>query len=219
MSRAWRSFSSGVVVAMAVATGLGASAVQADDGRGKQIYDQFCSICHGRYGRGDGPLAANLQVRPVSFVDSSWLAGRSDEQIIQGLLGGHSRMSIPNVLQPDALADTVAYIRTLSVPGQNVSIADGRDIYNAVCYACHGVNGDGNGPAKAAPGTPPPRDFTSKEFVIEGREAEIARTITLGAEASFHGSSFMPAWGSSLSEQQIQDLIAYIKTFKQKKKN
>lgn len=214
MSRAWRSFCFGV----AVATGLAGPAVAADVSHGKQIYNEFCASCHGHYGRGDGPLAADLKVRPVNFVDSSWLAGRTDEQIIQGLLGGHSRMSIPNVLDPKALADTVAYIRTLSVPGQNVSIAQGRDIYNAVCYACHGVNGDGKGPAKAAPGTPQPRDFTSKDFVIAGRENEIARTIELGAEASFHGSSFMPAWGSSLSKQQIQDLIAYIKTFKQKKK-
>lgn len=209
MGQAWRSFCIGV----AVATGLAAFASQAEEGRGQAIYDDFCVSCHGRYGRSDGPLAGDLQIRPPNFADSAWLAGRSDTQIIAGISGGHSRMAIANVLEPDALADTVAYMRSLSLPGQSVSLPQGRDLYNAMCYACHGVQGDGNGPAKADPGSPQPRDFTSKEFVIEGREDEIARTIALGAEASFHGSSFMPAWGSSLSEQQIRDLIAYLKTF------
>jgi mono/diheme cytochrome c family protein len=120
------------------------------------------------------------------------------------------------VFEPNALADTIAYVRSLSVPGESVSVLQGRDIYNAVCYACHGVNGDGKGPAVAPPGSPKPRDFTSKEFVIAGREDEIARTIALGAEASFHGSAFMPAWGSSFSQQQIRDLIAYLKTFQKR---
>lgn len=209
MGRAWRGFCVGV----AVATGLAASASQAEEGRGEGIYNDFCASCHGRYGRSDGPLVASLKVRPPQFADSAWLAGRSDAQIIEGVTGGHSRMAIANVFEPDVLADTVVYIRSLSVPGESVSVPQGRDLYNAICYACHGVKGDGKGPAAADPGSPQPRDFTSKEFVIEGREDEIARTIALGAEASFHGSSFMPAWGSSLSDQQIRDLIAYLKTF------
>jgi cbb3-type cytochrome c oxidase subunit III len=211
MASGWRRFCVGV----AVSTGLAAFATHADEGRGEGIYDEFCASCHGSYGRGDGPLAASLKIRATDFADSAWLAGRSDEQIIQGITGGHSRMAVANVIDADALADTVAYIRSLSVPGERVSILQGADIYNAICFACHGAKGDGKGPAAADPGSPQPRDFTSKEFVIEGREDEIARTIALGAEASFHGSSFMPAWGSSLSEQQIRDLIAYLKTFQQ----
>jgi len=124
-------------------------------------------------------------------------------------------MAIANVIDSDALADTIAYIRTLSVPGESVSVLQGQDIYNAICFACHGVNGDGKGPAAAGAGATAPRDFTSPDFVIVGREDEIATTIAKGAQASFHGSEFMPAWGSSLSDQQIRDLIAYLKTFKQ----
>lgn len=209
MARAWRRFCIGV----AVVTGLAAFTSQAEEGRGEGIYNDFCVSCHGRYGRSDGPLTPHLEIRPPNFADSAWLAGRSDAKIIKGITGGHSRMAIANVFEPDALADTVAYIRTLSVPGGSASVLQGRDLYRATCYACHGVKGDGKGPAPADPGSPQPRDFTSKEFVIEGREDKIAQTIAQGAEASFHGSSFMPAWGSSLSKQQIRDLIAYLKTF------
>lgn len=184
--------------------------------RGAGIYGEFCSSCHGRYGRGDGPLAGNLTRRPVDFTDSAWLAGRSDAQIVDGLTNAsHPAMAgMASLFDKAALMDAVAYIRRLSVPGKHVSVLEGRDIYQATCWACHGRNGDGKGPASSELQNPPPRDFTSPKFVIEGREAEIAKTIKEGAQASFHGSSFMPAWGHQLSDQQIQDLIEYIKTFK-----
>ena len=74
--------------------------------------------------------------------------------------------------------------------------------------------GDGNGPAVMnLPGTKP-RDFTSSEFVIEGREHEIRETITMGAVNSLHGSEYMLEWGTKLSAQQIEDILEYIKTFK-----
>jgi mono/diheme cytochrome c family protein len=58
-----------------------------------------------------------------------------------------------------------------------------------------------------------PRDFTSSDFVIEGRENEIYETIRTGAANSFHGSDYMIEWGSKLTPQQMNDLIEYLKTF------
>ena len=182
--------------------------------RGAGIYGAFCTSCHGRYGRGDGPLAGNLTRRPPDFSDSGWLGGRSDAAIVAGLTRNpHTPMAITSLFDEATLTDAVAYIRRLSVPGKHVSVLQGRDIYQATCWACHGKNGDGRGPASSDLQDPRPRDFTSPDFVIEGREEEVARTIRLGAEASFHGSAFMPAWGSQLSDQQIWDLIEYLKTF------
>ncbi len=182
--------------------------------RGAGVYGEFCASCHGRYGRGEGPLAGNLTRRPPDFSDSAWLGGRSDAAIVKGLTSAsHSPMAIASLFDAATLTDAVAYIRRLSVPGKHVSLLQGRDIYQATCWACHGRNGDGRGPASSDLQDPRPRDFTSPEFVIDGREEEIARTIAMGAEASFHGSSFMPAWGSQLSQQQIQDLIEYLRTF------
>jgi cbb3-type cytochrome c oxidase subunit III len=198
-------------VALAQGEATGTTAVE----RGAAIYGEFCSSCHGRYGRGDGPLAADLTRRPPDFTDSAWLGGRSDAQIVKGLTSNpHTPMAIASLFDEATLTDAVAYIRRLSVPGKHVSVLQGRDIYQATCWACHGRNGDGRGPASSDLQEPRPRDFTSPDFVIEGREKEIAKTIKLGAKASFHGSSFMPAWGSQLSDQQIQDLIEYLKTFK-----
>jgi mono/diheme cytochrome c family protein len=76
------------------------------------------------------------------------------------------------------------------------------------------VNGDGKGPAGVNL-EPTPRDFTSPAFQIEGREDEVFRAISLGPAQAFHGSAFMPEWGSRLTAQQIQDVMEYLKTFQQ----
>lgn len=187
------------------------------ESRGATLYAEFCASCHGRYGRGDGPLAGSLQIPLPNFSDSAWLGGRSDDQIVARLTSApHAPMAIATLFEEAVLRDAVAYIRRLSVPGKNVSLLQGRDIYNATCWVCHGENGDGKGPATRKFPDPQPRDFTSPDFVIEGREDEIARTIALGPEAAFHGSPQMPAWGSQLSPQQIRDVIEYLKTFQRR---
>lgn len=198
--------------------GAAASAQDASEAsvvRGAGIYGDLCASCHGRYGRGDGPLAGNLEVALPDFSDSAWLAFRSDDQIVKGLRGAsHGPMAVASVLDEASLRDAIAYIRRLSVPGKRVSLLQGRDIYNAACYACHGVNGDGKGPATLNFPDPQPRDFTSPDFAIEGREEEVARVISLGAEAAFHGSPYMVDWGSRLSPEQIRDVVEYLKTFR-----
>jgi mono/diheme cytochrome c family protein len=102
----------------------------------------------------------------------------------------------------------------MAVPGKHVSLLAGRDIYNTFCWMCHGSKGDGEGPAAKNLVGVKPRDFTSKDFIIEGREEEVYRTIFMGAAKAFHGSPYMPEWRTALSRQQIQDVMEYLKTFK-----
>jgi mono/diheme cytochrome c family protein len=186
-----------------------------DVNHGARLYSDLCVSCHGRYGRGDGPLAPSLQRPLPDFADSSWTGGRTDAQIVAGLAEmAHGSMAIANLLGEQELRDAVAYINRLSVPGQKVSLLQGRDIYQASCWVCHGRTGQGDGPAMAGRTGPPARDFTDPEFEIAGREDEIARAIALGPEAAFHGSPLMPEWASRLTPQQIDDVVAYLKTFK-----
>lgn len=184
--------------------------------RGATIYRDFCASCHGPYGRGDGPIAPELKEKLPDFTDPSRLAGRSDDQVLKDLTDkSHGPMSVANALKPDALKASIAYVRTLSTPGKHVSVQAGHDIYLASgCAGCHGIDGDGRGPVAAALTDKPPRDFTSPKFVIEGREEEVARSISLGAEQAFHGSKYMPEWATRLTPQQIRDVVAYLQTFK-----
>lgn len=194
------------------------AAAPAGKARGEQVYTELCQSCHGHYGRGDGPLASNLKGPLVDFSNSAWLGGRSDEAIAKALgAASHGPMTIASVLKPEALQDAIAYIRTLSVPGKHVSVLAGRDVYMASCQGCHGAKGDGQGPVAAYLTDPKPRDFTASKFVIDGREAELERFISLGASAAMHGSTYMPEWASRLSPQQIKDTVEFLKTFKQPK--
>lgn len=36
--------------------------------RGREVYQGYCVSCHGGAGRGDGPLAADLPVRPANLT-------------------------------------------------------------------------------------------------------------------------------------------------------
>jgi mono/diheme cytochrome c family protein len=42
--------------------------------RGEAIHDAKCAVCHGRQGGGDGPAAAGLIMKPVSFRDTAMVA-------------------------------------------------------------------------------------------------------------------------------------------------
>jgi cytochrome c5 len=77
---------------------------------------------------------------------------------------------ITEALEKDALLNAIAYIRTLGVPGKHVSLLAGKEIYDTFCQACHGSRGNGQGPAAKNLVGVRPRDFTSKDFIIEGRE-------------------------------------------------
>ena len=89
--------------------------------------------------------------------------------------------------------------------------ASGRDIYLQHCGACHGQNGDGNGPA-AVWLYPKPRNFTSGLFKIKSTPAgflptddDLLRTVTRGMP----GSS-MPSF-TYLSEPQRRDAVQHVK--------
>jgi len=204
---------------------MGASAAQVrsrgDPKRGEEVYKSLCWTCHGNYGRGDGPAAKYLAYPPPDFTDPRVLGQKSDEQILSGLIDAkekagtsHRTMVIGDLLKKEALRDGLAYIRSLSVPGKQVSISAGKDIYSTFCSSCHGVKGDGQGPAAKNLVGVKPRNFASKDFVIEGREEEIRQTIFEGAAKAFHGSPYMPEWNNTLSKQQIQDVVEYLKTFR-----
>jgi mono/diheme cytochrome c family protein len=213
----------GVTAAALAASPAGAqSARSAAPSRGEALYDQLCSACHGRYGRGDGPVAAELSMPPPDFTRPELLAGRSDEQVVASLLersdgAPHTPMVVARALDPEALREAVAFARTLAVPGRHVSVRAGRDLYETFCWTCHGLEGNGKGPAAANVPGAKPRDFTAPGFVVAGREKEVAATVTRGAAASFHGSEYMLEWGTKLSPQQISDIVQYLATFQSRR--
>ena len=189
--------------------------------RGEEVFKSLCWTCHGTYGRGDGPAGKYLAHPPPDLTDPRVFGKKTDLEIVSSLIetkgqtgASHRTMVIGDVLKKEALQDAIAYMRSLSLPGKHVSLSAGKDIYDTFCSACHGVKGNGRGPAAKNLTGPKPRDFTSKDFVIEGHEEQIKKTIFEGAAKTFHGSPYMPQWKTTLNEQQIADIVEYIKTLK-----
>jgi DMSO reductase family type II enzyme heme b subunit len=91
----------------------------------------------------------------------------------------------------------------------------GLAIYAGRCLMCHGKEGDGLGPA-AERLNPPPRDFTLGLYKIKTtafddevpNDADLMRMVRDGMPGSV-----MPGWGDVLSDDEMGDVIAYIKTF------
>jgi len=96
--------------------------------------------------------------------------------------------------------------------------AAGKVLFEANCASCHGVSGKGDGPVGAAL-NPPPRDFTVGAFKFDpngdgtpGEDADLVQVIKKGAMA-FGGSALMAPW-PTLTDAQINDIIAHIRTLK-----
>jgi len=73
----------------------------------------------------------------------------------------------------------------------------GKEVYQTRCASCHGADGQGGiGP-----------NLTDNYWIHGGKPAEILATITNGV-----GDKGMPPWGPMLSQDDLQSLVAFIKS-------
>lgn len=99
-----------------------------------------------------------------------------------------------------------------SAPAAQTS--QGQQIYEERCAACHGINGDGQGPG-AEQLFVKPRDFTRDEYKIkstEGDEFPSREDLIKVISEGMPGSS-MPAWEGFLSQGEIGEVADYVQTF------
>jgi mono/diheme cytochrome c family protein len=93
-----------------------------------------------------------------------------------------------------------------------VGVDSGARIFAANCARCHGQGGKGDGPdlvkLKSAVS---PDDWTDKESNQELTDSFIVAMITKGGKANGK-SRIMPAFGDKLNMQQVQDLLAFIRS-------
>ena len=82
-------------------------------------------------------------------------------------------------------------------------------LFQELCSVCHGVGGKGDGPS-ARGLEPKPADFTDCKAMAKDSDEVLLRIIKGGGQ-SVGRSAVMPAWGEALSEQQIDELIKFIR--------
>jgi cytochrome c oxidase cbb3-type subunit 3 len=82
-------------------------------------------------------------------------------------------------------------------------------LFQELCSVCHGVGGKGDGPS-ARGLEPKPADFTNCQAMAKDSD-EVLLKIIKGGGQSVGRSTVMPAWGDALSEQQIREMVKFIR--------
>lgn len=92
-----------------------------EERQGKSLFEQYCAICHGPGGEGDGFNAYNLNPKPHSLADSTYMKGLSVENLSEtisfGGKGVNKSVLMPayqNTLDKTQISNVVAYIETFN---------------------------------------------------------------------------------------------------------
>jgi mono/diheme cytochrome c family protein len=178
--------------------------------RGQTLFAQNCAPCHGDLGEG-GPNPSNPNQLIAAIGTAEFLNTRDDATLFQIISQGQpdqgmSPFSISNGgnLNDDQINSIVAYLRSwqanppvttppqLIIPTVNLSAVE---VYQDLCTQCHGQNGEGSvGP--------------TLNDLSDDTDQEISDVIRSGI-----ADTFMPAFGSLLSDGQIQGLVTLIRQF------
>lgn len=94
-----------------------------------------------------------------------------------------------------------------------VELENGRMLYGRYCASCHGVGGDGQGPAGASLQVKP-RDFRTGEFTYKSTPADALPTHEDLRELIRKGvpERGMPGW-AGLRDEDLDALAHYLQTF------
>ena len=159
---------------------------------GERLFVNYCTGCHGS-DAGGGPGYPNLR-------DEDWLYGGDPATIKVSIMNGRTGAMPPwgVVLGPDGVANVAEYVLSLSGRSVNETVAvTGKEKFQQLCVACHGVDGKGN-PAMGAP------NLTDNIWLYGGSKQTIMDSIDKGRAGR------MPAHAEFLGEAKVHLLAAYI---------
>ena len=91
---------------------------------------------------------------------------------------------------------------------------EARQLFNTLCYTCHGMDGTGTGPASAAL-NPKPRNYTDKAWQASVTDDDIKKIILNGG-AAVGKSPVMPAQPQLADKPEVvNELVKIVRAFGQ----
>jgi mono/diheme cytochrome c family protein len=155
---------------------------------GQALFKSYCAACHGER----VPAAKDVAT--------------AEQTIASG--GAHQTMPVwGNVLTPEQLDALVSYTFAAS---QGTPLQLGAQLFSQNCVACHGQYGEG-GPNPTRPGdviVP----ISSAEF-LQTRDDITLRAIITQGQPNFGMSPFGTAFGGPLQDDEIDALVAYLRSW------
>jgi mono/diheme cytochrome c family protein len=110
------------------------------------------------------------------------------------------------------VAVLIALAASISAAAGEGDVDRGARIFATNCARCHGRGGKGDGPDLVKlQSAVSPDDWTDKESNQGLTDSFIVAMITKGGKANGK-SRIMPAFGDKLNMEQVQDLLAFIRS-------
>jgi cytochrome c oxidase cbb3-type subunit 3 len=88
--------------------------------------------------------------------------------------------------------------------------ADSKQVYDFYCAQCHGVDGKGRGINVTKDFATDPRNLTDSTEIAKRTDDDLRGVIKDGGP-SISKSALMPPWGTTLSTDEVEGLVKYIR--------
>jgi len=87
-----------------------------DPVKGRDLYQQYCQVCHGEDGDGEGILTKLIKIHPADHTNSTEMDEFSNEQLLDNILTGKGKYmpAWEGILTRQEVEQLVSYIRLLS---------------------------------------------------------------------------------------------------------
>lgn len=161
------------------------------------------------------PLEASSKV-PVIVIPNEEYKGNAvkiaaETKDLEGLIAYVQKLGMNRGKWRDLFEPQQLEVMDATMPRSSEWIAHGKEVYERRCLGCHGIAGDGNGPAATFMFNQRPRNFTSAVFKFRltkeplPTDGDLLRTITRGIRGTA-----MPAW----YDLPLNDRLAVIQYIK-----
>jgi mono/diheme cytochrome c family protein len=173
------------------------------------IYAQNCAACHNANASGT-LVAPALDTPELRATDYEELAAIVNQGVPGTLMAGWEQTLTPSEISavlelilrwPEVVQAGIEFPEAESayIPSSPERIADGEALFQIACKSCHGASAYGSPMAPA---------LNNAIFLEETPDAAIYQIIAGGVPGTL-----MPAWGSRLTDYDLQSLVAYLRSF------
>jgi high-affinity iron transporter len=123
---------------------------------------------------------------------------------VVGCGGGEKASTGESATTTTGSGETAATTEAGTPAGGDAEMAQGATLYAEKCALCHGATGHGDGVGAAAL-DPKPRNHTDGTYMNAQTNEQLHLVIK-------NGKGQMPAWGATMSDEEIDAVLAYVRT-------